>query len=71
MVQDVETGELRYFSRALMCPSTGVSYPLPEPNTFSFNSPKGACTECSGLGEVLLIDMEKVILSDERVKISD
>ena len=61
MVQDVDKGDIRYFSRALMCPATGASYPLPEPNTFSFNSPKGACTECAGLGEVLLIDMEKVI----------
>ena len=61
MIQDNDTGDVRYFSRSLMCPTTGISYPLPEPNTFSFNSPKGACPACTGLGEVLLIDMDKVI----------
>lgn len=44
-----------------MCPTTGISYPEPEPNTFSFNSPKGACPKCNGLGEVSQIDMDKVI----------
>ena len=61
LVMDYETGDVQYFSRALMCPTSGVSYQLPEPNTFSFNSPKGACPECSGIGEVLLIDIDKVI----------
>ena len=51
----------RFFSRNLMCPSSGISYPEPEPNTFSFNSPKGACPKCNGLGEVSEIDMDKVI----------
>lgn len=51
----------RYFSKNLMCPTTGISYPEPEPNTFSFNSPKGACPKCNGLGEVSQIDMDKVI----------
>ncbi len=51
----------RYFSRALMCPSSGISYPLPEPNSFSFNSPKGACPKCNGLGNVAEIDLKKVI----------
>ncbi len=48
----LETGEkkARYFSRDLMCPSSGISYPIPEPNTFSFNSPKGMCPSCQGLG---------------------
>lgn len=51
----------KFFSRHLMCPTTGVSYPSPEPNTFSFNSPKGACPTCSGLGEISQIDIAKVI----------
>ena len=54
-------GTIRYFSRMLMDPDTGLSYPEPEPNTFSFNSPYGACPHCSGLGEVAQIDMNKLI----------
>jgi excinuclease ABC subunit A len=61
MVMDLETNEARHYSRKLMCPTTGVSYPDPEPNTFSFNSPKGACPSCNGLGTVKEIDMSKVI----------
>ena len=52
---------LRYFSRMLMDPDSGLSYPEPEPNTFSFNSPYGACPHCNGLGEVAQIDMQKLI----------
>ncbi|HBF20361.1 MAG TPA: excinuclease ABC subunit UvrA [Cryomorphaceae bacterium] len=55
----------QFFSRNLMCPTSGISYPEPEPNTFSFNSPKGACPHCNGLGEVSEIDMEKVIPKPE------
>lgn len=51
----------RYFSRLLMDPDTGLSYPEPEPNTFSFNSPYGACPRCNGLGEVSEIDIKKII----------
>ena len=58
---DLETNEARHYSRKLMCPTTGISYPDPEPNTFSFNSPKGACPSCNGLGTVKEIDMSKVI----------
>ena len=61
MVMDNESGELRYFSRLLMCPTTGLSYEDPEPNTFSFNSPFGACPKCSGLGEIAVVDKEKLI----------
>lgn len=61
MVMDHETGNVRHFSRLLMCPSSGISYPEPEPNLFSFNSPYGACETCMGLGEVAEIDREKVI----------
>ena len=53
--------DVRYFSRLLMCPTTGLSYQDPEPNTFSFNSPYGACPKCNGLGEVTVIDMNKII----------
>ena len=54
-------GAIRYFSKMLMDPDTGLSYPEPEPNTFSFNSPYGACPHCNGLGEVAQIDMHKLI----------
>ncbi|WP_430966915.1 excinuclease ABC subunit UvrA [Spongiimicrobium sp. 2-473A-2-J] len=54
------TSEPRYFSRDLMCPSTGISYPIPEPNTFSFNSPKGMCKACNGLGHVHEVNDQKI-----------
>ncbi|TAE38895.1 MAG: excinuclease ABC subunit A, partial [Sphingobacteriales bacterium] len=50
-----------HFSKFLMCPTTGVSYDEPQPNTFSFNSPYGACPECDGLGFVFDVDEESVI----------
>ena len=58
----LEEGEKtpRYFSRDLMCPSSGISYPTPEPNTFSFNSPKGMCPNCNGLGHVYEVNEEKI-----------
>jgi excinuclease ABC subunit A len=61
MVMDFETGSVRHFSRSLMCPTSGISYPEPEPSLFSFNSPYGACQTCSGLGEVSEADIEKII----------
>lgn len=61
MIQDVDTGEVRHFSRQLMCPSTGLSYSDPAPHSFSFNSPHGACPRCKGLGVVNKIDMEKIV----------
>ncbi len=51
----------QFFSRHLMCPTTGIAYPDPEPNSFSFNSPKGACDHCNGLGQVNVVDLEKLI----------
>ncbi|MBE51173.1 MAG: excinuclease ABC subunit A [Flavobacteriales bacterium] len=51
----------RYFSKNLMCPSTGISYKKAEPNSFSFNSPKGACKDCNGLGFIEKADIEKII----------
>ncbi len=61
MVLDLETNKSKFFSRSLMCPSSGISYPEPEPNLFSFNSHYGACQTCSGLGEVSVASMEKII----------
>ena len=61
MVMDYDTGKVRYFSRRLMCPTTGISYSEPAPNTFSFNSPQGACPRCKGLGFINEIDINKVI----------
>ncbi|UOK41366.1 MULTISPECIES: excinuclease ABC subunit UvrA [Flavobacterium] len=61
MVIEQESQEVRYFSRNLMCPTTGISYPNPEPNNFSFNSPKGACPHCNGLGTVNEINQNKII----------
>lgn len=61
MVGHYDSGNVRHFSRLLMCPTSGISYPEPEPSLFSFNSPYGACPTCSGLGEVSEIDQEKVI----------
>ncbi len=61
MIVDHETGEAKYFSRRLMCPTSGISYSDPAPNNFSFNSPQGACPRCKGLGFINEIDLEKVI----------
>ena len=61
MILDSETNQTRYFSRNLMCPSSGVSYTSPEPNTFSFNSPKGMCENCKGLGNQQVVNPKKII----------
>lgn len=61
MIMKLDDKKPRYFSKDLMCPTTGISYPLPEPNTFSFNSPKGACSTCNGLGTTHEIELKKVI----------
>ena len=61
MIMDFETGQTKHFSKRLMCPTTGISYSDPAPNTFSFNSPQGACPRCKGLGYINEIDMGKVI----------
>ncbi|MCQ2291870.1 MAG: excinuclease ABC subunit UvrA [Bacteroidales bacterium] len=61
MVLDNDKEEVKNYSKFLMCPTTGISYPEPEPNTFSFNSPYGACEHCSGLGTVSEIDLDKII----------
>ena len=61
MVYDVDSRQVKYFSRRLMCPTSGISYSDPAPNNFSFNSPQGACPHCKGLGVISEIDLDKVI----------
>ncbi|MFM6933814.1 MAG: excinuclease ABC subunit UvrA [Flavobacteriales bacterium] len=61
MVMDLESSTIKHYSRSLMCPTSGISYPEPEPSLFSFNSPYGACPSCKGLGDVSEIDREKII----------
>lgn len=61
LLSDLENQEVRHFSRKLMCVDTGISYDQPEPNSFSFNSPYGACPKCNGLGSITEIDIDKLI----------
>ncbi len=63
-ILDSDSGKPEYFSRNLMCPESGISYPKPEPNTFSFNSPKGMCESCNGLGTEYEINIKKLIPDD-------
>jgi excinuclease ABC subunit A len=60
-ILEVSTKKTRLYSRNLMCEESGIAYAIPEPNSFSFNSPYGACPKCNGLGNVLEIDMNKII----------
>ena len=60
MLYDYATEGLRYYSRHLMCPTTGEAFEEPAPHTFSFNSPKGACPDCNGLGERAVFDIQKI-----------
>ena len=64
MVLRLEDNKARYFSKNLMCPTSGISYPIPEPNTFSFNSPKGMCPVCKGLGVQHKVNLKKIIPDD-------
>jgi len=61
MVLEKQTNSPRYYSRDLMCPTTGIAYKTPEPNTFSFNSPKGACKHCNGIGSLKEVDEQRVV----------
>ncbi|PKB44501.1 excinuclease ABC subunit A [Cellulophaga sp. RHA19] len=70
MILEEGKKEPRYFSRDLMCPTTGISYPKPEPNTFSFNSPKGMCPSCSGLGHKYQVNTTK-IFPDTKLSIKE
>lgn len=64
MIVDHDSGEAKYYSRQLMCPTTGISYNEPAPHNFSFNSPQGACHKCNGLGRIAEIDLSKIIPDD-------
>ena len=69
-LHDYTDDSMRYYSRHLMCPTTGVAFEDPEPFTFSFNSPKGACKHCNGLGEEAVFDMSKV-MPDKSLSLRD
>ncbi len=70
MLMDRESKDIKYFSRHLMCPTTGISYDLPAPNNFSFNSPQGYCPVCKGLGYVERLNIEKLV-PDTRMSIKE
>lgn len=61
MLLDIDTNKARHYSKNLMCPTSGIAYDDPEPNSFSFNSPYGACPHCNGLGKVAEVDLEKIV----------
>ena len=69
-VYDYGTEQQRFYSRHLMCPTTGIAFEDPAPHTFSFNSPKGACPHCNGLGEEAVFDLAKII-PDQRLSLRD
>lgn len=60
-VLDMATGDVQHLSKNLICPDTGISFPLPAPHTFSFNSPQGACPHCKGLGHIASVNMDRII----------
>ena len=70
MVLNENDEKPRFFSRNLMCPSSGISYPNPEPNNFSFNSPKGACNDCNGIGNIYKVNEDKII-PDRKISIQN
>lgn len=70
MVLNENNEKPRFFSRNLMCPSSGISYPNPEPNNFSFNSPKGACNDCNGIGNLYKVNEDKII-PDRKISIQN
>ncbi len=70
MILDKDSGQVKYYSKRLMCPTTGISYSDPAPNNFSFNSPQGACPRCKGLGTISEIDLAKV-MPDRKKSIHD
>lgn len=65
-VYDYGTEQMRFYSRHLMCPSTGIAFEDPAPHTFSFNSPKGACPHCNGLGVEAICDIARIIPNKKR-----
>jgi len=70
LIIEKDSNEARYFSLNLMCEDSGISYQLPDPNNFSFNSPRGACKKCKGLGTVKEVDIKKII-PDDSISIND
>jgi len=66
MLVDILDNSIRYFSKNLMCEDTGLSYQNPEPNNFSFNSPKGACEACNGTGTNNLVNIDKIIVDKNK-----
>ena len=70
MIIEEDQNNPRFFSKNLMCPSTGISYPSPEPNNFSFNSPKGACADCNGIGKLYKVNENKII-PDRKISIKN
>ena len=66
MLVDIFDNSFRYFSKNLMCEATGLSYQNPEPNNFSFNSPKGACKDCNGIGNVNVVNIDKIIVDKNK-----
>jgi excinuclease ABC subunit A len=66
MIEDGESGGIKTYSKSLMDPSTGLSYDELSPNNFSFNSPYGACPDCTGLGEIHKADLNKIIPDDSK-----
>ena len=66
MLYDYDTGDVRFYSRHLMCPTSGIAFNEPAPHTFSFNSPQGACPHCNGLGEEAVFDMHRVVPDSSR-----
>lgn len=62
MVKDYDSETMKYYSRNLMCPDSGISYKDPAPHSFSFNSPHGACPKCKGLGAITAVDLDKIVL---------
>ena len=70
MLLDPDTQAVRYFSKRLMCPTSGIAYDEPSPHSFSFNSPHGACPRCKGLGYVNEMDLDKIV-PDRRLSIHE
>ena len=70
LIIEKDSNEGRYFSLNLMCEDSGISYQLPDPNNFSFNSPRGACKKCKGLGTIKVVDIRKII-PDDSISIND
>lgn len=66
MVYDYDSNNVRFYSRHLMCPTSGIAFNEPAPHSFSFNSPQGACPHCNGLGEEAVFDLERIIPDNDK-----